>query len=276
VADVPTVTLNNGVAIPQVGFGVFQVPPEETEHVVRTAIAAGYRLIDTAAMYQNEEAVGRAIASAPRDDLFITTKLSNFDHGYDKTLRAFDASLQLLGIERLDLYLIHWPLPGKDLYVESWRAMEERYRDDRVRAIGVSNFQPAHLRRLLAESDITPAVNQVELHPYFQQRELRAFHAEHQIQTEAWSPLGKGGELLEDKVIVSLAEQHDVDPARIVLRWHLQKGNVVIPKSVTPTRIASNLDLFDFELSTDEMAQIDGLDRGTRLGPDPDQFDPTG
>jgi 2,5-diketo-D-gluconate reductase A len=273
---IPTVTLNNGVVMPQVGFGVFQVDPGETEQVVRTAIEAGYTSIDTAAVYGNEEGVGRAIASFPRDDLFITTKLWNTDQGRDSTLRAFDTSMAKLGLDVLDLYLIHWPVPAQAQYAHSWRAMQELYRDGRVRAIGVSNFQPAHLRRLFLESDVKPVLNQVELHPYFPQTELRAFHAEHEVHTEAWSPLGQGGDLLEDKALLSLAEQHGVEPAQVVLRWHLQKGTIVIPKSVTPARIASNLDLAGFELTPEEMAQIDGLDRGTRLGPDPDHLDATG
>ncbi|GAB3978357.1 aldo/keto reductase [Actinoallomurus acanthiterrae] len=271
---VPTVTLNTGATMPQLGFGVWQVPDEEAVSAVRTAMEAGYRSIDTAAAYENEAGVGKAIVlpEVPRDELFVTTKLWNGDQGYDRALRAFDVSLDKLGVDYVDLYLIHWPLPAKDAYVETWKALEKVYNEGRARAIGVSNFQIPHLRRLLEETDVVPAVNQIELHPYFQQEELRAFHAEHDIATEAWSPLGQGGTLLKDDTVARLAAEHGKSPAQIVLRWHVQIGNVVIPKSVTPSRIRENIEVFDFELSDDELAAIARLNRGERIGPDPDTF----
>ncbi|MFF1459497.1 aldo/keto reductase [Streptomyces sp. NPDC058330] len=267
----PTVTLNNGTTVPQLGFGVFQVPDEETTAAVTSALEAGYRSIDTAAVYGNEAGVGRALAQSgiPRDELFVTTKLWNDDQGYDATLAAFDASLDKLGLDHVDLYLIHWPTPARDLYLDTWRALEKLAADGRIRAAGVSNFQPAHLRRLIDASSLVPAVNQIELHPGLQQNELRALHAEHGIATEAWSPLAQGA-LLDDEVLASLAERHGKTPAQVVLRWHLQLGNVVIPKSVTPARIRQNIDVFDFELSDADMTAIAGLDRGMRTGPDPD------
>ncbi|WP_214416672.1 aldo/keto reductase [Sphaerisporangium fuscum] len=268
---VPDITFNNGVRIPQLGFGVFQVPESETVAAVTTALEAGYRSIDTAAIYGNEEGVGEAIARSglPRQELFVTTKLWNSEQGYDSTLNAFDASLAKLGLDYLDLYLIHWPTPAKDRYLETWRAFEKLYADGRVRAIGVSNFQPAHLRRLLDHGGVVPVINQVELHPNLQQDELRAFHAEHAIVTEAWSPLAQGA-LLKDPVITSIADRLGKSPAQVILRWHLQLGNVVIPKSVTPERIRENIDVFDFALTDDDMAAIKPLDNGTRVGPDPD------
>jgi 2,5-diketo-D-gluconate reductase A len=271
---VPNVRLNNGVSMPQLGFGVFQVPDDETEAAVTTALEVGYRSIDTAAAYGNEAGVGAAIARSgiPRDELFVTTKLWNSEHGYDSTLRAFDNSLDLLGLDHLDLYLIHWPRPRVDKYVETWRALEKLLADGRTRAIGVSNFQPAHLRRVIDETGTVPAVNQIELHPYLTQREPRDVHAEHDIATEAWSPLAKGGDLLKEQVVTSLAEKYGRTAAQIVLRWHVQLGNVVIPKSVTPSRVRENFDLFDFELADDDVESISALDRGLRTGPDPDQF----
>ncbi|GAA3559674.1 aldo/keto reductase [Amycolatopsis ultiminotia] len=273
--SIPLTKLANGVEMPQLGYGVFQVPNDETKAAVKAALEAGYRSIDTAKVYGNEEGVGQAIAESgiARDDLFVTTKLWNTDQGYDEALRAFDASLTRLGLEQLDLYLIHWPLARRDNYVATWKALEKLYADGRVRAIGVSNFQPAHLRRVLDEGTVAPAVNQIELHPYLNQQELRAFHAEHAIVTEAWSPLAKGGELLADEVVTRLAGTHGRTPAQIVLRWHLQLGNVVIPKSVTPSRIAENLDVFGFTLTDAEVAELSALDRGLRTGPDPDTFD---
>ncbi|SEF33189.1 Aldo/keto reductase [Amycolatopsis pretoriensis] len=272
--SVPVIELNNGVRMPQLGFGVFQIPDDETVAAVRTALDAGYRSIDTASIYGNEAAVGRALAESdvPRDELFVTTKLFNSDQGYDETLRAFDESLGKLGLEQLDLYLIHWPLPARDKYLDTWKAFEKLQADGRVRAIGVSNFQPAHLERLMDASDVVPAVNQVELHPYLQQREVREFDAKHGIATEAWSPLAKGGSLLGDPVVAELAVKHSRTPAQIVLRWHLQLGNVVIPKSATPSRIEENFDLFEFTLSEDEVESLSPLDRGERTGPDPDTF----
>jgi 2,5-diketo-D-gluconate reductase A len=241
---------------------------------VSLALEAGYRHIDTAEAYRNEEGVGRAIAASglPRDELFVTTKLWNSHQGRDPARRALAKSLDRLGLDHVDLYLIHWPLPSRDLYVETWRAFEELKAEGGTASIGVSNFERSHLERLAAETGTTPAVDQVELHPYFQQRELRAYDAEHGIATEDWSPLGQGGEVLEDPAIVAIAEAHGRTPAQVIIRWHLQLGNVVIPKSVTPERIRSNIQVFDFELSTGEMGAIDELDRGQRLGPDPDRF----
>jgi 2,5-diketo-D-gluconate reductase A len=250
------------------------VPAEDTERAVGVALEAGYRHIDTAEAYRNEKGVGRALAASglPREELFITTKLWNSHQGRDPARRALANSLGRLGLDRVDLYLIHWPLPSRDLYVETWRAFEELKAEGGTTSIGVSNFQRSHLQRLLTETGTTPAVNQVELHPYFQQRELCAYHAEHGIATEDWSPLGQGGEVLEDPAIVAIAEAHGRTPAQVIIRWHLQLGNIVIPKSVTPERIRSNIEVFDFELSANELSAIDELDRGRRLGPDPDQF----
>jgi 2,5-diketo-D-gluconate reductase A len=270
---VPTLTFNNGVEIPQIGFGVFLVPGAETNAAVAAALEVGYRHIDTAKLYDNEEAVGQAIAESgiDRDDLFVTTKLWNSDQGYDSALRAFDGSLKRLGLDYLDLYLIHWPAPSRDSYAETWKAFERLYADGLVRSIGVSNFQPAHLERLLRESDVVPAINQVELHPWLQQKELRAFHAEHGIVTEAWSPISRGARLA-DPTIGSIATKHHTTPAQVILRWHLDIGNVVIPKSVNPGRMAENIDLFDLELDEADHAAIEGLDEGGRIGPDPDTF----
>ncbi|HLY33811.1 MAG TPA: aldo/keto reductase [Jatrophihabitantaceae bacterium] len=269
-----SVSLNTGASMPQLGFGVFKVPNHETAKAVATALHAGYRLIDTAAMYGNEEGVGQAIADSgiPRRDLFITTKLNNDAHGRATALRAFEDSRRRLGLDYVDLYLIHWPLPKQDKYVETWQALETLYRDGATRAIGVSNFQVAHLQRLLDETDTVPAVNQIELHPYLVQDELRRFHAEHGIVTEAWSPIARGGTLLADPIVVALAAKYARTPAQIVIRWHLQLGNVTIPKSVTPARIQENLDVFDFELADDDVASITGLDRNHRTGPNPDAF----
>ncbi|SED32960.1 Aldo/keto reductase [Amycolatopsis tolypomycina] len=272
--SVPDIELNNGVRMPQLGYGVFQVPDDETATAVKAALDAGYRSIDTAAVYGNEKGVGQAIAESgiARDELFVTTKLWNSAQGYDSTLEAFDESMAKLGLEQLDLYLIHWPTPARDKFLDTWKAFEKLYTDGRVRAIGVSNFQPAHLERLLDNAEIAPAVNQVELHPYLQQRELREFDAKNGIATEAWSPLAKGGSLLGDPVIAELAVKHSRTPAQIVLRWHLQLDNVVIPKSVTPSRIEENFDLFGFTLTEEEMESLTPLDRGERTGPDPDRF----
>ncbi|MFD8495050.1 aldo/keto reductase [Amycolatopsis sp. NPDC059657] len=260
--------------MPQLGFGVFQVPDEETTAAVKSALDAGYRSIDTAAIYGNEAGVGKALAEAgiARDELFITTKLWNGRQGYDETLRAFDESLAKLGLEQLDLYLIHWPTPERDLYLDTWKAFEKLYADGRVRAIGVSNFHQAHLERVFEASGIVPAVNQVEAHPYLQQKDLRAFDAKHNIATEAWSPLAKGGGLLAEPAIAALAEKYGKTPAQIIIRWHLDLGNVVIPKSVTPSRIRENLDVFGFSLTETDIESLSGLDRGERTGPDPDTF----
>ncbi|GGR18325.1 oxidoreductase [Streptomyces cinereoruber] len=271
---IPTVVLNDGTEIPQLGFGVFQVPDDETTTAVTHALEAGYRSMDTAAVYGNEAGVGRALAASgiARDELYVTTKLWNADQGYDATLRAFDDSLAKLGLDHVDLYLIHWPAPARDLYVDTWRAIGTLVADGRVRTAGVSNFKAAHLERLLDRSDLVPAVNQIELHPGLQQRELRELHAVHGIATEAWSPLAQGA-VLADPVVAGIAARHGKSPAQVVLRWHLQLGNVVIPKSVTPARIRENLDVFDFDLGAEEMAAMAGLDRGLRTGPDPDVLD---
>ncbi|HSM43957.1 MAG TPA: aldo/keto reductase [Acidimicrobiia bacterium] len=273
--SVPSLTLNNGVPIPQVGFGVFLIPPDETATAVTTALDAGYRLIDTAQGYQNEEGVGQAIAQSdvPRDEIFVTTKLVNGQHGYERALAGFDASMRRLRIDVIDLFLIHWPLPMFDQYVETWRAFEQLLDDGRVRSIGVSNFKIEHLERLADETDITPALNQVELHPEFPQEELRAYHDAHGIVTESWGPLGQNRGLLEDARVVSIAEEKGRTPAQVVLRWHVQVGNVVIPKSVTPHRIRENIDVFDFELDDADMEIFAELNVGRRLGPDPNDFD---
>ncbi len=271
--QVPRISLRPDVEIPQLGFGVFQVPPKETEEVVARALQAGYRHLDTAAAYKNEGAVGQAIHASgiDREEIFVTTKCFNDDHGKDKAKRAFKASLERLELEHIDLYLIHWPVPSHDLYVETWQAFIELQTEGLVRAIGVSNFQPEHLERIVKETGVVPAINQVELHPYFQQVGLRHEHDELGIVTEAWSPLGQGLEL-EDPVIVEIAQAHAKSPAQAIIRWHLQLGNVVIPKSVTPERIEQNFAVFDFELTADEMERIRELDAGKRIGPDPDTF----
>jgi 2,5-diketo-D-gluconate reductase A len=273
-AAVPTITLNNGVELPQLGFGVFQIPPKEVEEPVEHALAAGYRLIDTAAAYRNEKGVGKAIASSglSRHEVLVTTKLWNADQGYDETLAAFDRSLSALGLETLDLYLIHWPVPARDRYVDTWRAFEKIYADGRARAIGVSNFRIVDLERLAAETGVVPAVNQVELHPGFDQAELRAYHDAHGIVTEAWSPLRQGYRVLDDPAVLGVASAHAKSPAQVVLRWHIQLGNLVIPKSVTPERIRQNFDIFDFTLGEDEMAAISGISGGG-IGPDPGTFE---
>jgi len=270
---IPTITLNNGVEMPQVGFGVFQVPNEETTAAVAAALKAGYRSIDTAAIYGNEEGVGKALAQSgiAREELFITSKIWIEDMGYEQTLEAFEATLQRLGLDYLDLFPIHWPAPEKDLYVETWKALEKLYADKKIRAIGVSNFQPAHLDKLIAAGTIVPAVNQVELHPALQNREVIAANAEHGVVTEAWSPLAQGA-MLTEETILAIAEAHKVTAAQVILRWHLQEGRVIIPKSVTESRIIANLDLFDFELTSEELANIDALDRDGRTGPNPDTF----
>ncbi|HEY6780518.1 MAG TPA: aldo/keto reductase [Thermoleophilaceae bacterium] len=272
--QIPTLTLNTGAEIPQLGFGVFKVPPQETVAAVSTALDVGYRSIDTAAVYGNEEPVGKAIAASgiPREELFITTKLWNDKQAREDALQAFDASLDLLGLDYVDLYLIHWPAPQADRYVEAWRALEQLHADGRARAIGVSNFQPAHLRRLLDETDTVPALNQIELHPQLQQAELRRFHAEHEILTEAWGPLARGGELLRHPTITGLADRYGKTPAQIVLRWHMEIGTIAIPKSVTPARIEENLDSFGFALDADALAAIAALDSNGRTGPNPDEF----
>ncbi|MEU6572480.1 aldo/keto reductase [Streptomyces sp. NPDC046805] len=274
-SKVPPIILNNGVEMPQLGFGVWQVPDDEAEQAVATALEAGYRSIDTAAIYGNEEGTGKAIAASgvPREDIFVTTKLWNSEQGYDSTLRAFDTSLEKLGLDHLDLYLIHWPLPGQDKYIDTYKALEKLYSDGRVRAIGVSNFLPEHLERLISETSVIPAVNQIELHPQLQQHAAREFHAEQGIRTEAWSPLGSGKGLLDVPAIIAIAQKHNRTPAQIVLRWHIQQGNIVIPKSVTPSRIMENIDVFDFNLDPEDLGAISALNEDRRLGPDPATFD---
>jgi 2,5-diketo-D-gluconate reductase A len=274
VPSIPTLTLDGGVGIPQLGFGVFQVSPEETQRVVEDALEAGYRHIDTAAAYRNERGVGAALRASgiPREELFVTTKLWNSQQGFDSALEAFEKSLGRLELDHVDLYLIHWPAPGQDLFVESWRALVRIRSQGRSRAIGVSNFRIEDLERLEKEAHRRPSVNQIELHPRLQQRELRAWQAEREIATEAWSPLAKGGELLSDTTIGEIAARYGKTPAQVILRWHLQLGNVVIPKSVTPARVRENFDLFDFALADDDLAAIARLDVGHRTGPDPSTF----
>jgi 2,5-diketo-D-gluconate reductase A len=271
--EVPAVTLHDGFEIPQLGFGVFQIPAEETQEAVEEALGVGYRHVDTAAAYGNEAGVGAAIAATGvrREDVFITTKLWNSEQGYDSTLAAFEKSLERLGTGNVDLYLIHWPRPDAGLFLETWRAFERIKEEGGARSIGVSNFRIEDLELLEAEAEQRPTVNQIELHPRFQQGELRAWNADHDIVTEAWSPLAQG-DLLEDGTIETVAAHHDRTPAQVILRWHLQLGNVVIPKSSTPERIRENFELFDFELSEDDMAALARLDTGERIGPDPGTF----
>ena len=271
--EIPAVALPGDLSIPQFGLGVFQVAPERTTENVLSAIEAGYRHIDTASAYGNEAQVGQAVRASglDRSELFITTKCANDDHGYDAATRALKTSLGRLDMEHVDLYLIHWPVPSQDRYVETWRALVEAQEAGLARAIGVSNFQPEHLRRIIGETGVTPAVNQIELHPYFQQAGLRREHADLGIVTEAWSPLAQGL-VLQDPVIGAIAETHAKTAAQVVLRWHIQLGNVVIPKSVTPERVEQNFDVFDFHLSAAELAAVEALDAGERIGPDPDTF----
>jgi 2,5-diketo-D-gluconate reductase A len=267
----PSLVLNDGRSMPRIGFGVWQIPPGEVERAVRLALDAGYRSIDTAAIYNNEEGVGDALAGrADRSEVFVTTKLWNDRQGFDETLRAFDESLKRLRLETIDLYLIHWPVPRKNLYRDSWRALVRLKQEGRAKSIGVSNFTIATLEHIIADTGVVPVVNQVELHPRFQQKELRAFHRKHAIATESWSPLGRG-RLFRDQTIAELARKHGRTAAQIVLRWHLDNGLIVIPKSVTPSRIRENIDLFDFRLDEEDMARIDRLDdQNGRVGPDPD------
>jgi 2,5-diketo-D-gluconate reductase A len=270
----PVLTLHDGVEMPQLGFGVFQIAPEETQERVEEALTVGYRHVDTAAAYRNEAGVGAAIAASGvgREDVFVTTKLWNSEQGYDSTLRAFEKSIERLGTGHVDLYLIHWPLPSRDRFLDTWRAFERIKEEGGTRSIGVSNFRVEDLERLEQEAEQRPTVNQVELHPRLQQAELRTWHEEHDILTEAWSPLAQGG-LLEEETIETIAAHHERTPAQVILRWHLQLGNVVIPKSATPERIRENFELFDFALSEDDMAAIERLDGGERTGPDPGTFD---
>lgn len=275
-SNIPVVTLNNGVDIPQIGLGVWQAKEgTEVERAVHTALEVGYRLIDTAAIYGNEAGVGRAIKASglPREQVFITTKLWNANHAYQDALDAFDQSLARLDCDYVDLYLIHWPLPMENRFTEAWKALEVLYNSKRVRAIGVSNFKPPHLETLLKEATVVPAVNQIELHPMFQQQATRAACAKHGIVVESYSPLMQGGEALEHLAITGLAEQYGKTPAQIILRWHVQSGFIVIPKSVNPGRIKENINLFDFELSESDMHQIEAMDREQRIAADPDTAD---
>ncbi|WP_150307427.1 aldo/keto reductase [Planctomonas psychrotolerans] len=270
--SVPSLPLNSGTTIPQLGFGVFLVDPDDTQRVVEDALSVGYRHIDTATGYNNETQVGAAIRASgiPREEIFLTTKLRNDHHKERDVEGAFARSLDMLGVDYLDLYLIHWPMPANGFFVDTWRTFETFAADGRAKAIGVSNFLVPHLETLLAETDVVPAVNQVELHPIFQQRELKEFQAQHGIQTEAWGPLGQGKyDLFGMSAIQDAAKAHDVQPAQVVLRWHLQTGNIVIPKSNSRDRMAQNFDVFGFELSGDEMAAIDALDENRRVGGNP-------
>ena len=270
--DIPSIRLNDGHHIPQLGFGVWQVGNDEVTEAVRTAIEAGYRSIDTAQGYDNEPGVGKAIAECglPREDLFVTSKLRTRDQGYDATLKSFMGTLDRLGLDYLDLFLIHWPVPAHDRYSDTWRAFVQLQRDGRIRSIGVSNFLNDHIERIVADSGVTPAVNQIELHPYYQQRDVREFHRRHNIAIESYSPLGSGKGLLDDPAITGIAARHGKSPAQAVLRWHLQQGLIVIPKSVHADRIRANLDVFDFELSEGDMASLNALDRRNgKTGSDP-------
>jgi 2,5-diketo-D-gluconate reductase A len=275
---VPTVALNDQTNIPQLGFGVFQVPPDQTQATVATAFEVGYRHIDTAQMYENEAGVGAAIASSgiSRDELYITSKLNNSFHEPDEARRAFEGTLERLGLDRIDLFLIHWPLPtqyGGD-YVSTWRTLNEFVADGRATSVGVSNFQPAHLDRIVEETGFVPAVNQIEVHPYFTNEAARAASIRHGIEVEAWSPIAQG-KVLDDAVIGEIAAAHDKTPSQVTLRWHIERGDIVFPKSMREERMRENFDLFDFSLTTEEVAAISGLDQGDagRTGPDPDSFD---
>lgn len=271
---VPTISLNNGTTIPQLGFGVFQIAPDQTKAATLAALEVGHRHIDTAQMYGNEKGVGDAVRESglDRDDVFVTSKLDNGFHAHDAAIAAFDRSLEVLGFDHLDLFLIHWPLPGIDVdFVETWQALEEIYASGRARAIGVSNFQPKHLRRLVQETTVVPAVNQVEVHPYLTQDEVRAVAAEHDIAIEAWSPIAQGL-VLDDPALTAIADAHGKSAAQVVLRWHIQRGDIVFPKSVTRSRVEENFAIFDFELSDADMGLISALNKDERTGPNPDEF----
>jgi diketogulonate reductase-like aldo/keto reductase len=273
-SSVPVLDLNDGNKAPQLGFGVFQIPDGETADAVASALAAGYRSLDTAAIYKNEAGVHQGIerSGVARGDIFLTTKLWNAEQGFDSTLKAFDASLKKLGTDYVDMYLIHWPTPKRDLYVDTWKAFIRLRGEGRIRSIGVSNFQPAHLERVVKETGVVPVVNQIELHPDFAQRDVVAANTKLKIITEAWSPLGQGGDLLKNDALVAIGKKHGKTPAQVIIRWHVQLGHMVIPKSVTPERIKANIAVFDFELSADEMKTIDGLDAGNRMGPHPGEL----
>ena len=274
-SSVPTIELNDGNRIPQLGFGVFQVPPAETERAVAVALETGYRHIDTAEMYANEQGVGEAIRASglDRSEVFVTSKLNNGFHEPEVARRAFEETLKALGFDYVDLFLIHWPLPARydGDFASTWRTLEEFYRDGRARSIGVSNFQPHHLRRIHTEGEITPAVNQVEVNPYLTQDEVRRFCADHEIVIEAWSPLGRG-RVLADPTVEDIARTYGRTPAQVVLRWHIERGDVVFPKSVSPARIRENIDIFDFELTGEDVEAVAALNRGQRTGPYPDTF----
>jgi 2,5-diketo-D-gluconate reductase A len=272
--EIPTITLNNGVKIPQLGFGVYQIEPADTKKATLEALEVGYRHIDTAEMYGNEKGVGEAVREfgIDRSDVFITSKLNNSFHARDAALKAFEGTLATLDLDYVDLFLIHWPLPMIGDYVETWKAMEEMYATGKVKAIGVSNFQPEHLQRLFDETGTVPAANQIEVHPYLTNEIVRDFDTKHGIATEAWSPIAQG-KVLDDKTIVDIAERVGKSPAQVTLRWAIQRGDIVFPKSVTRSRIEENFALFDFELTDADVSAISALDRGERTGPDPDTFD---
>lgn len=272
---IPTVKLNNGITMPQIGLGTWLTKDgPEVEQAVIAALKCGYRLIDTAKYYGNEESIGRAIKASgiKREDIFITTKLWNADQGYEPTLKAFKKSLERLGVDYIDLYLIHWPMPKVGKYVETWKAFEKLYADKKIRAIGVSNFTIETLQKLMDSAEIMPVINQIELHPKFAQHEMREFCKQHDIQVESYSPLMHGGDILSDNAIQRIADKYHKTIAQVVLRWHIQSGLVVIPKSVNPDRIRENIDIFDFKLDDSDMRKIDMMDAGIRNNPDPDKF----
>lgn len=271
--NVPMITLNDGVEIPQLGFGTFQIDQANARDATLQALDAGYRHIDTAEMYGNEKGVGAAVRDfdADRADIFVTSKLNNGFHAHDDALAAFDRTMDDLGLEYIDLFLIHWPLPAVGNYAETWKAMEAIAQSGRCRSIGVSNFQPHHLERLFEETDVVPSINQIEVHPYFAQNDVRAFNAKHGIATEAWSPIAQG-RILDDRTLRSVGEGYGKSSAQVALRWHIQRGDIIFPKSSSSTRRAENMNIFDFELTGEQMSSIDELDRGQRIGPNPDEF----